>query len=137
MKRLIVWLRVIGVFYLIQFIMMVFVKAPIRTLGPPGALDEAGAGNSIALFLVDTWVIFGLEVGGIGAALLIASRLPSQAIGLAWIIIAIELSRGILADIYTISRGYDLIVPCVWIVIHSAVIVTGLLSLQSARQVPT
>jgi len=62
-------------------------------------------------------------------ALVVASRIPEQAKVLVWTIIAIELARGIANDAYMISRGYDLAVFIIWIVIHTVVIRTGLLAL--------
>ena len=132
MTRLKWWMRIVGVFYLLQFVMNAFVRAPIRSVGPEGALARASAGDPTARFLVDTWVTFGLEVGAIGAALLTASRVPDQAKALVWTVIGIELARGIVDDIYMIARGYDLTAYVIWIVIHTVVIVTGLLSLRSA-----
>jgi len=129
------WLRIVGVFYLLQFVMNSFVHAPISAVGPEGALARASAGDAMARFLVDTWITFGLEVGAIGAMLLIASRKPEQAKVLVWTVIGIELARGIVDDIYMIARGYDLGVYIIWIVIHTIVIVTGLLSLRKARPI--
>lgn len=34
MTRLKWWMRIVGVFYLLQFVMMTFVRAPIRAFGP-------------------------------------------------------------------------------------------------------
>lgn len=125
------WLRVVGGFYLLQFVAMALVRAPIRTQGPADALARNAAGQPMAMFLVDTWVTFGLEVGAIGASVLVASRAPERARALIWTIIAIELSRGIVADIYMIARGNKLPVLVVWLVIHSLVVVTGLLCLRA------
>ena len=104
------WLRIVGVFYVLQFVLNAIVHAPISTVGPKDALALASAGDPLARFLVDTWVTFGLEIGAIGVALVVASRRPEQAKVLVWTIIAIELARGIANDIYMIARGYDLTV---------------------------
>jgi hypothetical protein len=72
-RHLLRWMQVVGIFYLVQFVMMVFVRAPIRTFGPEGALAEANAGDRLAEFLVDTWTTFGLEVGAVGVVLLMAT----------------------------------------------------------------
>ena len=127
------WMRLVGVFYLLQFVMMAFVRAPIRTFGPDGALAQADAGEPVASFLVDTWLTFGLEVGAIGVALLVAARHPSQARGVVWTVLGIELMRGIVLDTYMIARGIEVSGYAIWIVIHSVVIVTGLLALRTAR----
>ena len=133
MVKLKLWLRAVGTFYLVQFVLNVFVSAPIRAIGPKGALDQAAAGDPLARFLVDSWVIASLEIGAIGAVLWFASRRPEQARVLVWTIIAIELARGIIADIYLIVRGNDITVSLIWIVIHSVVIATGFLVLRTSR----
>ena len=124
------WLRVVGAFYLLQFVLNALVHAPISAVGPEGALARASAGDPTARFLVDTWITFGLEIGAIGAALVIASRTPEQARVLVWAVIGIELARGLANDVYMIAQGYSPAVFITWIVIHAVVIVTGLLSLQ-------
>jgi hypothetical protein len=133
MKSLAWWLRVVGVFYVLQFVVIAVAKAPIRAQGPAGVLARAAAGDPTARFLVDTWVTFALEVGAIGVVLLFASRIPERARLLVWTIIAIELSRGIFADVYAIARGEPLNVIVPWLVIHTAVIVSGLLVLRPDR----
>jgi hypothetical protein len=93
-------------------------------------LDSAAAGEPVARFLVDTWVGFGLEVGAIGIALLVFSRRAQAAIGLVWAVIAIEVARGIVFDVYMFGRGHDPKVFAPWFVIHGVIIVTGLLALR-------
>ena len=126
------WLRVVGLFYVVIFVVVVFVKAPIRVEGPAGALDRAAAGDSMARFVVDTWVTLGLELGAIGAALLVASRIPEQAKALIGAVVGMEVA-GIVADIYKLARGYDPTAPVTWMFIHSAIIATGLLALRTSR----
>jgi hypothetical protein len=135
MSKLAWWMRIVGVFYLVQFVMMVFFRAPIRAIGPEKALLQASLGEPVARFLVDTWITFGLEVGAIGGALLIASRSALQARALVWAVIGVEVMRGIVNDMYMYWRGYDFTVLAIWIVIHTAIIVTGLFALRSARPV--
>lgn len=124
------WMRIVGAFYLAQFVAMVFAHAPIRTFGPDGALDAADAGDPIAEFLVDTWTTFGIEVGAVGVALLAAATRPRYAWGVAATVIGIELTRGILNDVIFIARGIEVGGYLVWIAIHSAVIVTGLVAMR-------
>ena len=135
MNRFKWWMRIVGVFYLLQFVGMAFVRAPIRTFGPEGALARADAGDQVAKFLIDTWLTFGLEVGAIGACLLVASRHVRLAPGVAWTVLAIEVTRGILNDVYMIARGIEVPGYVVWIVIHSVVILTGVRSLRAAGHV--
>lgn len=126
-------MRVIGAFYLVQAAMMVLVRAPIRTFGPEGALARADAGDPLAKFLLDTWTTFGFEVAAVGVALLLATRRREMAVGVIWTVLAIEVGRGILLDAFMIARGINVGGYLVWVVIHSVVLVTGLLALRVDR----
>lgn len=129
------WLRAVGIFYVLLFVMSAVVKAPIREEGPAGVLDLAARGDPLASFTVDTWVTFGLELGAVGLVLLIGSRVPDRATALIWIVAAMEIA-GIVADIYKIARGYQLRAPLTWICLHVLVIGTGMWALrQSSRAV--
>jgi hypothetical protein len=123
-------MQVVGAFYLVQAMMMVFVRAPIRTFGPKDALAEADAGDPIATFLVDTWTTFGFEVAAVGVALLVATRRPDLAKGVVGTVLAIEVGRGILLDTYMIARGIHVGGYLVWIAIHSVVLATGIRALR-------
>src|SRR6266545_7060236 len=106
MTRLRWWLRIVGALYVVDFVMKTFVKAPIRSVGRADVLDLAAAGDPAARLAVDTWVGFGLETGAVGLVLLIASRTPEIARPLVWVVIAIELLRGLAFDSYMLARGY-------------------------------
>ena len=127
------WMRIVGAFYVLDFVMKSFVLAPIRSVGPQGTLEKAAAGDPVASFLVDTWVGFGLETGAIGAALLYASSRPELARALVWAVIAVEVLRGIAYDTYMIARGHGLLVFVTWIAIHTTIIVSAIFCLRSAR----
>ena len=133
MQRLRWWMRVAGTLYVVQAVIAAIVFVPIQVLGPPGALDAAAAGDRTAKLLVDTWVLFGLEVGTVGAALLAASRAPERASALVWTVLGLELFRGIGHDVYMLARGYEATGLVIWIVIHTVLIGTGLLALRRAR----
>lgn len=128
------WMQIVGAFYVLQFVMMVLVRAPIRTFGPDGTLSRADAGDTLARFVVDTWTFFGLEVLAVGVILLVATRRRELAAGAIWTVLAIEVGRGVLADAFMIARGIHVGGYLVWIVIHSTVIVTGLLALRARRR---
>src|SRR6266550_4556677 len=127
------WMRIVGLFYLLVFVMAAFVKAPIREEGPAGALYLAARGDPMARFVVDTWVTLGLELGAVGVALLVASRAADRGRALIWTVGAMELA-GIAADIYKIVRGYDLRAPLTWMVVHSVIVATGLWALRESRR---
>jgi hypothetical protein len=124
------WLRVVGAIYVLNGIMMAVVRAPIRSAGPDGVLDAAAAGDPTARFLVDTWVGFGIEVAAIGVVLLVASATPGLAKVLVWLVIGIELTRGIAFDVYMVARDYEPSVFVPWLVVHAVIIVTGVLVLR-------
>ena len=134
MKGLKWWMRIVGVFYLFLFVIAVIVNLP-----PKVTLEGAGIAfdpsNFTHKFLVDTWVMFGLELGVVGAALWVASINPVQNRVLVWTVLGLELVRGIIDDVYMLLRGgYSVPFYVGWIVVHSIIIVTGLLALRSAQQ---
>ena len=129
------WMRIVGAMYLFLFVAATFLMLPIRSEGPEGVLARASEGDLTARFVVDTWVTLGIWFGVIGAALLIASRIPHHAKALVWTVIGWELG-GIVIDIYKLARGYDLPVPVIWMAIHTTIIVVGLLILRKARFLP-
>jgi BphX-like len=131
MNRLRWWMRIVGAFYMLQFVMVALVRAPIKAQAPPDTLARAAAGDPLARFLIDTWVTFGLEMLAIGVGLLVASRWLAEARPLVWTVIGIELSRGIAADLYMLLRGLDPAVPLVWMVIHAVVIASAIWCLKS------
>jgi hypothetical protein len=126
-------MRIVGAFYVFLFVAATFIRLPIRAEGPEGLLDRAAAGDPTANFVVDTWVVLGLELGVIGAALLIGSRVPTKATAVVWMVMGSELVWGIGSDVYKLVRGYPLSVSGPWILIHSVIILTGLLALRSAQ----
>ena len=128
------WMQITGAFYLLQFVMLVIVRAPIRTFGPADTLERAGRGDELASFAVDTWTFFGLEILAVGAVLLLATRRGQLALGSIYTVLAIEVSRGIIADLYQVARGVQVGGYLVWIGVHSTVLVTGLLCLRDARR---
>ena len=134
MTRLAWWMRIIGALYLFLFVAAVFLRIPIRAEGPEGVLAQAAAGDATARFVVDTWVTLGLELGVIGGALLIASRTPAHARVLVWTVIGSELVWGIGSDLYKLARGYAATVPGIWILIHTVIIVTGIVSLRTLKE---
>jgi ABC-type nickel/cobalt efflux system permease component RcnA len=127
-------MRTVGAFYLLLCVLIV-ARVPIRVEGPDGVMDLVSAGDPVDGFLVDTWVTYGIEIGLIGAALLVASRNTGHAArAVVWLVLAIELVRGIGIDMYKLARGYDVLPESVWIVIHTLIITTGLFALRSANR---
>ena len=63
------WLRCVGAFYLLMFVVAALVRLPIRVLGPEGTLERAATGDPTARLLVDTWTTLGLEFAAVGGSL--------------------------------------------------------------------
>lgn len=126
MDELTWWMRVVGVLYLFMAFVSIGPRIPIKAEGPPGILEDASAGNPVARFVLDTWTMFGLYMGAVGITLLLASRDAAASSSIVWMVMALELIGGIGIDVYKLVRGYPRTPPLVWIVIHSAVILTGL-----------
>lgn len=127
------WMQVVGAFYVAQFVAMAIVRAPIRTFGPSGTLDKADHGDALAKFVIDTWTTFALEVLAVGVILLVASRRGDLARGAIYTVLAIEISRGLIADSYMIARGIHVGGYLIWIAIHATVLITGILALRTAE----
>src|SRR5260221_5602429 len=98
MTRLRWWMRVVGALYVFVFVASAILRLPIRSEGPEGLLDRASAGDATARFVVDVWGTFGLYLGAVGVALLIASRVPHHARALAGAVLGIEVA-GIAAEL--------------------------------------
>jgi len=128
MPGLQMWMRVVGVVYLLMFA-AVLARAPIRAEGPEGVLERAAAGDPTARFVITTWMTLGLLLGVLGAALLFFSADPDAARSLAWTAIAVELAWGIPMDLVKISRGQKKAPSIVWIAIHAVLAVSGLAAL--------
>ena len=128
MLTLTTWMRIVGGLYLLMGV-VAMARVPIKAEGPPGILEKAGAGDTTARFVINTWTTLGLLLGVIGASLLFFSRTAQDARALAWTVVALELAWGIPIDIFKIMRGQKAAPSIVWIVIHSVVAITGVQAL--------
>jgi hypothetical protein len=81
----------------------------------------------------DAWLVFVFELGVLGAMAMVASGNPVKNRIMAWVIIWAEVFRGILADAIWIMRGYDAGRYIVFIAIHLAIILTGVVFLRQAQ----
>lgn len=135
MEKLQWWFRVLGVWYLLLFLMNIY----MMFLGDkqylmdniPFPTDEW----AIRAF-VDGWSPFLFEMFGIGTFALWASRTPAKHINTAILLVWLEFTHGVLDDIFLIARGYDAAGYIAFIVIHLVIITTGLLfARQTAAEV--
>lgn len=132
MKALKWWMRIVGSLYVLLFVVGSIVKLPVKM-----TLEQAGIaydpGNFAHMFLADTWVMFTLELAVIGIVLWFASRAPYENRILVYLLFGLELVRGIVDDIYMLTRPYEPGLYIAWIVVHSVIILTGWWALQRAK----
>lgn len=127
MKKLTWWFRSVGAFYLLLALMnMYFVLFNPAGMATMTAFPFPVTPDTTQAF-VDGWSPFAFEVLGIGTFMLWASRNPRRYLGAVWLLVWLELLHGVLDDIYLIARGYDMIGYLVFIAIHLAIIVTGVM----------
>ena len=129
------WMRIVGSLYVA---LGLFNTPPVTAARFPAQYPDLGVtvDSMPAQALVDVWFMFGLEVAVIGVALLIASREPSRHLALVWTVMALEVVRGIADDLYLLARGYEVTPYVIWIVVHAAIVVTGLWALRRAQLLP-
>ncbi|HEX8600850.1 MAG TPA: BphX family protein [Chloroflexia bacterium] len=133
MVRLKWWMRIVGVFYVILGIGFIppLNELRIRSLVPITAGPETIEYKA----LIDWTFVFGLDLLVIGAMLLYGARHPLRNIILVQTVVLLELIRGVLDDIYYISRGYASAPIYVgFIVVHLVIIVTGVLFWRQAQR---
>jgi hypothetical protein len=133
MKKLKWWFVIVGAFYLLLALMnMYFV------LFNPGGMSSMTRFPFLVTpdttqAFIDGWSPFAFEVLGIGTFMLWASRNPRRYLGAVWLLVWLELLHGVVDDIYLIARGYDAVGYLVFIAIHLAIIVTGVLFARQAE----
>ncbi|MBI2917491.1 MAG: BphX family protein [Chloroflexi bacterium] len=125
MDKLKWWMRAVGVFYValgvinLPFVFTRRLEGQYPSLGAP--LDSVAVKA-----LVDTWFLFGIEIGVMGVALIVASRNPGRYVVLVWMVLALELLRGIAHDMYLLTRGYASVGFYVgFAIVHLVIIATG------------
>ncbi len=125
MAKLKWWMRAVGAFYLLLTVMNIYGiflgGGQMLTMNAPFTVDAAGV-----RLAGDFWLVFVLDLLVIGAFLLWASRNPLKYIALVWVIIWLELIRGVADDLYLIAQGYQAGGYVGFIVVHIVIIVTGI-----------
>lgn len=133
MKRLKLWMQIIGGFYILLGVINSppIVAARMRMQYP--ALDLA-LDHLAVKAINDLWFVFGVEMAVVGMMLLFASTTPLQNRILVQTVLVLEFVRGIVMDVYWLSRGYYAPTPYVaWIMIHLATILSGWILLRQAE----
>lgn len=126
MNKLKWWMRIVGAFYLFLAVMDL---PPMRAQGFFNAFPGLAQVQETLAFrlLLEAWLMFGLETGILGLMLIWASRSPEQSLVLVYTVVALELVRGILMDVYTIVvSGAPAEFYIAFAAIHAVIIITGL-----------
>lgn len=128
------WMRIVGVFYVLLGIQnLPFIirgRLPTQYPGFDAPLDSIAA-----MALVDTWFLFGIEIGVVGVFLLYASRDAFRHRLLVYLVLALELFRGVLHDLHLVGRGYAVeSFYLAFAAVHLVIIGTGLFFLRQARR---
>ena len=136
MNRLRWWFRVVGAVYVLLGVGFVPALNALRLPAMLPGLDGPAGGVTYHA-LLDFSFMFGLDLLVTGVYLLYASASPERHLSLVGLVVALEVVRGILDDLYMIARGYGAPFYLGFIVLHIAIIGTGLLfARRAAAQSP-
>lgn len=128
------WMVGVAAIYFLLFVNLAsLVIVPTRLTQFSPAFD-APVTSVAAKATIDALLMFGLELAVIAAVLLWAARNPLRHVVLVWLVIGLELVRGILDDLYLILFR-DYFVEEIYygfIVLHLLIIVTGFLAYRQA-----
>lgn len=98
------------------------------------AVPGADPTHPLAKWGFEVWLMFGFEMLVVGAALFVASRNAWSNRIIAFMVLSLELFRGVVDDVVWIANGYPAGIYIGWIIFHTAVIVTGVLALRHAHR---
>lgn len=132
MRALKWWLYIVGAVYVL--LGLGFLPA-LNAARLPQVLPgfDAPVGGVAFRALLDYTLMFGLDLFVIGVFLLVIARTPQRAVPIVWLVLALELVRGIFDDVYMLARGYSPSLYVGFIILHTIIIVTGLASLRRLR----
>lgn len=122
MKKLTWWFRVVGALY---FLMGAGFIPALNAARMPYMISGVETSGVTFRGLLDLSFMFGLDLMVTGAFMMYASREPLKNLSIVWLVIALEIVRGILDDFYMLSQGYSVPVYIGFIVFHIVVIATG------------
>ena len=132
MKKLAWWFRFVGGLYVLLGVGFIpALNAQRLSMMLPNF--DAPVGSVAYRAILDFSFMFGLDLLVTGGFLFYASRQPYKHIPLVWLIVALELVRGILDDLYMIWRGYNVAFMLGFIVLHLVVIGTGVAFVRQAQ----
>jgi hypothetical protein len=132
MKALAWWFRIVGAVYValgITFLPAIN-TGRVEMLVPGFDGDPGGPAWD---GFVDYLLMFGLEEIVLGSFLVLASFLPRWWEPLVWLLVSLSVVRGIGHDLYMIANGYSVLSNVAFVVLHLAIIGTGVLLLRRWR----
>ena len=132
MNRLKWWFRIVGIFYILLGIGFIPALNSMR-LNKMLPNFDAPIGGVAYHGLLDFSFMFGLDLLITGAFLLHFSGNPLKYSWFVWFIVALEIVRGIIDDLYMIISGYEAPFFIIFIIVHLIIIVTGILFLKKER----
>lgn len=125
MKKTKWWLILVGSFYLLLGVMSLWVLfVNPQTFGE--MFPFSSDGNSIRAFS-DAWLIFVLEMLGLGGIMIYASKEPARNKILVITVAILELIRGAGGDLLWMSRGWSITNYIPFMVVHLIIAISGFL----------
>lgn len=127
------WLYLVGGFYLLLAIMSLWVLFINPQLF--GAMNPFAADAAALKAFADAWLIFVLEMGGLGAVMLYYARDSAHNRILVLTVSVLEVVRGAGGDLLWMSRGWPTANYIPFMIVHLIIAGTGLLFLrQEAKE---
>jgi hypothetical protein len=133
MNKLRWWFRIVGLIYTLLGIGFIPALNAARLPMMLPNLD-APVGGVAYHGLLDFSFMFGLDLLVTGIFLFYASRNPLRHLWLVWLIVALEIVRGVFDDVYMIAQGYAPPVYIAFIVLHLVIIGTGVLFVRQVNE---
>jgi hypothetical protein len=131
MTKLKWWMRVVGVFDLLQAIgnfyaIYLYYTAPEAMAGFLRPSLQGIEDAALAAQYADVWLVYILDLVVIGIALIAFSRDPARHLALVCTVIGFELIHGLVGDVIWIALGYPPSRLLVGIGIHLLIALTGI-----------
>lgn len=128
------WMRAVGALYVLLGIGFV---PPLNQARLGAAIPALATPEPTVAYraLIDWMFVFGLDLAIIGGALLWSATRTREALGLVYAVVALELIRGALYDIYYVGQGYATATfYVVFIPLHLVIVGTGVAFAREAQR---
>jgi hypothetical protein len=133
MHKLKWWFRIVGGIYMLLGVGFIPTLNATRL---PKMLPnfDAPIGGTAYRGLLDITFMFGLDLMVTGIFMLYASRNPGKHLSILWLVVALEIVRGIFDDIYMIIQGYAAPFYIGFIFLHLGIILTGIIFVRQFQR---